>query len=383
MSWMTWGNNFPLHQTPFLRQDSPMTPFSSQDSRFMAACLRLARRHRGLTAANPSVGTLLVKDGIVVGAGITAKGGRPHAERLAIDEAGERAAGSTAYVSLEPCAHHGATPPCAQALIDAGVTRVVTAWTDPDSRVDGKGHAMLRNAGIDVDTGLQAEAAAADLAGYLNRKQNNRPQVTLKLAVSADGMLGRRDEELAITGGLAKNYVHRMRAEHDAILVGRGTVESDDPELTCRLPGLAARSPHRFVLDTAATLSPSSKLALSAQEVPVSLVTERLNLPEDLATLGVNHFIAESHDGRLALPEILEDMAASGISSLMVEGGAQVAQGFMDAGLVSDIALFQSDVVVGEGGVRSPVTPENLPQGFALVRMLKLGNDRLSIFRKT
>ncbi|MEL6966812.1 MAG: bifunctional diaminohydroxyphosphoribosylaminopyrimidine deaminase/5-amino-6-(5-phosphoribosylamino)uracil reductase RibD, partial [Pseudomonadota bacterium] len=198
-----------------------MTPTrATQDDRYMAACLRLARRHTGLTASNPSVGTLLVQHqpggSLIVGRGITAIGGRPHAERVAIDQAGERARGATAYVTLEPCAHHGATPPCATALIEAGVSRVVTAWIDPDSRVDGKGHAMLEAAGFAVETGVRSSDAARDLQAYLTRKQLNRPAVTLKLAVSADGYLGRRGEEVAITGALSRAMVHRLRAEHDA-----------------------------------------------------------------------------------------------------------------------------------------------------------------------
>ncbi len=349
----------------------------------MAAALRHARRNLGLTGANPSVGTLLVGEaGRVVGRGITSKGGRPHAEPNALRVAGGKAKGSTAYVSLEPCAHHGATPPCAQALIDADVARVVTAWTDPDQRVDGKGHAMLRNAGIEVETGILAEAAAADLAGYLNRKSNNRPQVTLKLAVSADGKLGRPGEETPITGPLARAYVHRMRAEADGILVGRGTVDADDPELTCRLPGLAERSPNRFVLDTSAGLSPQSLLAKGTAEVPLSVVTTRKNLPPELTSLGVRHFIAESHEGRLALPEVLEDMAAIGISTLMVEGGATVAQSFIKEGLVDEIALFTGIAEIGLDGIPSPLTSDTMPGGFSLIRSLTLGKDRLELYRR-
>ena len=352
------------------------------DRKLMAASLRFSRRHRGLSGTNPSVGTLLVKDGIVVGKGVTAKGGRPHAERLALDMAGKKARGATAYVSLEPCAHHGATPPCAKALIEAGVTKVFTAWTDPDQRVDGKGHEMLRQARVEVETGLLAEFAASDLSGYLNRKQNNRPQVILKLAVSQDGKLGRESEEVSITGALAKNYVHRMRAEYDAILVGRATVESDDPELTCRLPGLESRSPQRFVLDTNASLSPKSKLAQSAKKVPTWLVSVVSSLSTELDELGVRLFAAEAQNGQLALPEILEDMAARGISSLMVEGGAKTAKSFLSAGLVDEIALFTGALKVGEEGIASPISRNSLPSGFSLVRSLKLGNDSLDIYRK-
>ena len=328
---------------------------TKDDHRYLDACLRFARRHRGLTGTNPSVGTLLVKDGCVVGKGITALGGRPHAERVALDQAGDAAKGATAYVSLEPCAHHGATPPCATAFIEAGVARVVTAWTDPDRRVDGKGHEMLREAGIAVQVADQENSAPRDLAGYLNRKQKDRPQVTLKLAVSADGMLGRPGEEVAITGRLVKNMVHRLRAEHDGILVGRGTVDADNPDLTCRLPGLGSRSPHRFVLDTNASMSVECRLARSARDVPVSIVSAVDKLPEDLAASGVNLFAAESHAGHLALPEFLEDFAGAGMSSLMVEGGAEVARSFLDQELVDFIWLFTAPTVIGEAGIVSPI----------------------------
>jgi len=351
------------------------------DHKFMAACLRYCRSHRGLTGTNPSVGTLIVRDGIVVGRGITARGGRPHAERLAVNQAGDLSKGATAYVSLEPCAHHGATPPCAQGLIDAGIARVVTAWVDPDIRVDGKGHAMLKEAGVDVETGCLASIAEADLAGYLNRKQKNRPQVILKLAVSANGMIGIAGQEVAVTGALAKSVVHRMRAEYDAILVGRGTVDADDPDLTCRLTGLEDRSPHRFVLDTNATLSPTSKLAQSANRVPVSLITAE-PLSQELVALGVSRFAAENHGGHLALPEIIVDMADAGFSTLMVEGGADVARSFLKADLVDEIVLFTSDKTVGAKGLVSPITTDTVPDAFALVRKLQLGDDILEIFRR-
>lgn len=362
-----------------------MKTAKSDDQRLMDACLRHARRHRGLTRTNPSVGTLLVKmqgqKPVIVGRGITALGGRPHAEPIALEQARDSAVHATAYVSLEPCAHHGATPPCAQALIDAGVSRVVTAWTDPDNRVDGRGHAMLRDAGIAVETGLGAETAAADLAGYLNRKEKNRPQVILKLAVSADGLLGREGEEVPITDGQARAYVHRMRAEADGILVGRGTVESDDPELTCRLSGLEHRSPHRFVLDTNASLPINSRLARSARQTPVSLITSQTSLPPDLEAAGVQHLIAETHDGQLALPEVLEDIASMGLSILMVEGGASVARAFLGAGLVDELVIFSGQSTLGKG-IASPVTAESVPDVFSLVRTLFLGHDKLDIFRR-
>ncbi len=347
-----------------------------EDRRWMDACLRYARRHRSRTGTNPAVGTLLVKNGIVVGRGITALGGRPHAERIALDEAGPRSVGATAYVTLEPCAHHGATPPCAQALIDGGVARVVAAYIDPDGRVDGRGFAMLREAGVEVETGVCAVQAGDDLAGYLHRKQANRPAVTLKLALSADGKLGLPGQEVRITGPLARAYGHRMRAEHDAIAVGGGTVMADDPDLTCRLPGLEGRSPHRFVF--ARSLDIETRLAGSMDRVPVTLVSSKP--PE--AGSGIRHLAAERQDGKLALPEVLEDMAGLGISTLMVEGGASLASGFLDAGLVDALALFVGQGSIGPDGIASPVTLEAIPASFEPVGTLTLGADRLHLFAR-
>jgi diaminohydroxyphosphoribosylaminopyrimidine deaminase/5-amino-6-(5-phosphoribosylamino)uracil reductase len=346
----------------------------NSDADWMQACLRLARRNRGRTATNPSVGTLLVKDGIVVGSGVTAIGGRPHAERLALDEAADCAKGATAYVTLEPCAHHAATPPCAQALIDAGVTRVVAAYIDPDERVDGKGYAMLREAGIIVEAGVCEAQAGEDLAGYLTRKRQNRPHVTLKFAQSADGYIGRAGEEVAITGPVAVSYGHRMRAEMDAIAVGHGTVEADDPSLTCRLEGLTDRSPHRFVF--ASQLDLATNLATTARVTPTTLVSATPPSAA-LAQIGVCHMPVEFHEGVMALPEVLEDMAAQGISSLMVEGGAKLAQSFLDAGLVDVIALFRSPDALGSG-IKAPV----IPQTFNEPRHLTLGADTLTLYAK-
>ncbi|MDN5927797.1 MAG: bifunctional diaminohydroxyphosphoribosylaminopyrimidine deaminase/5-amino-6-(5-phosphoribosylamino)uracil reductase RibD, partial [Hyphomicrobiales bacterium] len=239
------------------------------DSRFMAAAIRLSRRHLGLTGTNPSVATLIVRDDgegpVIVGTGVTAIGGRPHAEPQALGEAGELARGATAYVTLEPCAHHGRTPPCAEALVTAGVTRVVGAASDPDERVSGKGYAILRTAGMEVVEGVLAREAADLMAGYLMRSLRKRPEVTVKLAVSRDGRIGiANGGQIAITGDISRRQVHLMRAEADAILVGIGTALTDDPELTCRLPGLETRSPVRIVLDARAQLPVAAKMVRQA-----------------------------------------------------------------------------------------------------------------------
>ncbi|MBX9451450.1 MAG: bifunctional diaminohydroxyphosphoribosylaminopyrimidine deaminase/5-amino-6-(5-phosphoribosylamino)uracil reductase RibD [Mesorhizobium sp.] len=350
------------------------------DRRFMAAAIRLSRRHLGLTATNPSVATLIVRDGVIVGRGVTAIGGRPHAETQALAEAGERARGATAYVTLEPCAHHGRTPPCADALVTAGVARVVGAASDPDERVSGKGYKVLRDGGIEVTEGVLAEAAADVMAGYLMRSLKKRPEVILKLAVSADGMIGRRGEgQVAITGAQARHQVHVMRGECDAILIGVGTAVADNPELTCRLPGLEARSPTRIVLDRSLRLPPSSKLAQSARDVPVLIAAAgdadaaRRTV---LAAQGVGFLAVEIDEtGRIALPELLEDLAAQGTMTVMVEGGAQTAAHFLDEGLVDRIALYAGSGTVGEGGVASPLDPSGPPEGFRLVREATFGND--------
>ena len=360
------------------------------DQRYMAATIRYARRNISRTRTNPSVGCLIVRtennQSRIVGRGVTALGGRPHAEPVALLEAGKGAVGATAYVTLEPCAHHGATPSCAQTLIDAGIARVVTGWVDPDSRVDGKGHAMLRDAGIEVESGVLAEEARDDLGGYLTRKQKNRPWVTLKLAVSNDGFIGRDGEgQVAITGAIARGQVDIMRAEHDAILVGSATAISDDPELICRQPSLKSRSPHRIILDTNAQLPVENRLVKSMDIAPLTLVvgpSADTASMHKLETAGVNIITEELVNDRIALPELLDDLAATGISSLFVEGGAKVAQAFLDADLVDEIDLFIGSVTVGEGGIASPLSEKSQPIGFSLVRTEKFSEDVLYVYRK-
>ncbi|MGE0279415.1 MAG: bifunctional diaminohydroxyphosphoribosylaminopyrimidine deaminase/5-amino-6-(5-phosphoribosylamino)uracil reductase RibD [Rhizobiaceae bacterium] len=353
------------------------------DRRFMAAAIRLSRKHLGLTGTNPSVGTLIVRDDgsgpVIIGRGVTAIGGRPHAEAEALTEAGERARGAAAYVTLEPCAHHGRTPPCANALVAAGVKRVVGAATDPDDRVSGKGYAILRAAGIEVVESMLAAQAANQMAGYLTRSLKKRPEVTLKLAISADGMIGRLGEgQVAITGPIARGQVHLMRAESDAILVGVNTAIADDPELTVRLPGLAKRSPIRIVLDPNARLPVESKLAESARQTPVWLAAcsdANETARAALEKAGVRILAAELFDGRLALPELLDDLAGQGVSTVLVEGGAETARAFLADDLVDRIVLFRGPGPVGEGGIPAPISAESIPDGFRLVRETRFGDD--------
>jgi diaminohydroxyphosphoribosylaminopyrimidine deaminase/5-amino-6-(5-phosphoribosylamino)uracil reductase len=348
----------------------------AEDRRFMAAAIRLSRRHLGETLANPSVGCLIVKDGVIVGRGVTAISGRPHAEPQALAEAGEAARGATAYVTLEPCSHHGRTPPCAEALMAAGVARVVVAVTDPDPRVSGRGIAMLAAAGIETEVGVCRVEAESQLEAYLNRQISKRPQVILKLAVSADGMIGRQGEgQVAITGREARAQSHLLRAESDAILIGVGTALADDPELTCRLPGLAHRSPLRIVLDRRLDLPVTSRLVTGLAEgaPPLVVIAEKGADPkraERLEAAGAEIVFATG------LGDLLDILGARGLSALIVEGGAQVARAFLDAGLVDRIMLFSSAVVVGEGGIPSPVDERSVADSFALRREERFGADR-------
>ncbi len=349
----------------------------------MAAAIRLSRRHLGLTGTNPSVATLIVRDDgaapSIVGRAVTAVGGRPHAEPQALQEAGDLARGATAYVTLEPCAHHGRTPPCAEALIAAGIARVVGAVSDPDPRVSGKGYAMLRAADIEVVENLLAAEAADLLKGYLTRSTKKRPEVTLKLALSADGKIGVQGQgQVRITEEIARAQVHLMRAEADAILVGIGTALADNPSLTCRLPGLEARSPTRIVLDRYLRLPENSELARGARQVPL-LVTAASDVSgqrrQALADAGADFLAVEAFEGRIALPELLEDLAARGISTLLVEGGAFTAAEFLGENLVDRLCLFVGAREIGAAGIASPVDPGHVPSAFRKLREARFGDD--------
>ena len=359
------------------------------DRRFMSAAIRLARKHEGWTATNPSVACLIVKEGVIIGLGVTAMGGRPHAEPLAIAQAGKRANGATAYLTLEPCAHHGRTPPCAQSLITAGIARVVTAVVDPDDRVNQKGHAMLRVAGIAVTQGVLEAEAMYDLAGYLTHKRLGRPFVTLKLAVSADGLIGiRQAGQVRITGETALAQSHLMRARHHAILVGSATVLADDPALDCRLPGLQQHTPIRIVLDASGRLHDKLQLVKSANAIPTLVVAPPgLANQQALKASGVAIVACECLDGRIALPELLDDLGARGIMSLMVEGGAAVAQSFLAEGLVDAVTIFTAEKSIGTGiadtlRIASPVTMTQALCDFDLTGDWLFGQDRLHSYRK-
>jgi len=318
----------------------------------MEHALRLARRGLGSVAPNPAVGCIIVsQQERVLGRGRTAAGGRPHAETVALAQAGDAARGATAYVSLEPCAHHGETPPCAEALILAGVRRVVTAVDDPDPRVSGRGFARLREAGIEVACGVLSEKAALLNAGFFLRVREKRPVVTLKIAQSLDGKTASASGESKwITSGEARRFGHLLRARHDAILIGVGTALADDPELTCRVPGLEHCSPLRVVLDTRLRLEEWSKLARSAKEIP-TLVYSPGNPAAGLSNCGVEVItVARDARGRPDIGAVLTDLAARGVTRLLVEGGAGVHASFLDRGYADRLEVFLGPVLLGEAG---------------------------------
>jgi diaminohydroxyphosphoribosylaminopyrimidine deaminase/5-amino-6-(5-phosphoribosylamino)uracil reductase len=320
----------------------------------MRAALALARRSLGRTWPNPSVGCVIVRDGRVIARGRTREGGRPHAEADAIAHAGEPLKGATVYVTLEPCSHHGRTPPCADALVAAGVARVVSALEDPDPRVKGQGHARLKAAGIAVEVGDSAAQAAEINAGFLLRVQEGRPLFHLKLASSLDGRIATASGESKwITGEAARADGQRLRAIHDAILVGSGTAAADDPDLTCRLPGLAGRSPVRIVLDSKARLAPTSKLATTARQVPVWLVCTSAApaaAREVLHEAGVEIIEVAAGDGRVDVAAAGHALGARGLTRVLVEGGGQVAAAFLKAGLVDRISSYRAGLVLGGDG---------------------------------
>src|ERR1700689_2941669 len=327
------------------------------DQRFMQLALTLGRRGEGRPWPNPAVGAVVVKDGVIVGRGWTQPGGRPHAEPEALARAGEAARGATLYVTLEPCARVGKWPPCADAIIAAGIKRVVSAIKDPNPEVAGQGHARLRAAGITVDIGLGALEAARDHAGHFRRIRDKRPHVILKLAVSADDKIGAAGRKpIAISGEAAKARGHLLRAQCDAILVGIGTVQADDPLLTCRLPGMEARSPVRVVLDRALRISGTSRLVHSARETPLWVMTSSLSEAPAAMKLGaagaqVIRVATTAMPPGLDLSAVLRALAEKGITRLLVEGGARVASSFVAAGLVDEVWLLRGPEAVGADGV--------------------------------
>lgn len=319
----------------------------------MSHALALAARGLGRTWPNPAVGCVLVKEGRVIGRGWTQPGGRPHAERMALDAAGASARGATAYVTLEPCAHQGKTPPCADGLAAAGVARVVTAITDPDPRVAGRGHAILRSAGIAVTEGVCADRARALQAGFLKRVERGLPFVTLKLAATLDGRIATATGESRwITGAEARRRVHLMRMTHDAVLTSSVTAIADDPDLTARDMG-AAHQPLRLLADTGLRVPPTSRLGQTARHHPVWVLhapTAPQKAQEAWEATGARLIPCATDGAHLDLTAAFHALAAEGLTRILIEAGGQFAAALIRAGLVDELALFQAGCLIGAEG---------------------------------
>ena len=342
--------------------------------RFMRRALELAERGRGLTSPNPMVGAVVVtREGEVVGEGFHARAGGPHAEVEALRVAGARARGATLYVTLEPCAHHGRTPPCALAVIEAGVARVVAAVADPNPLVSGRGFAELRAAGIEVSTGSGAVEAERQNRVFLTAMRERRPHVTLKAGMTLDGKIADlHGASRWITGELARQRAHRLRSESDAIVVGIGTVLRDDPELTVRLGQPWPREPLRVVLDTRARIPVGARLIRagrpSSAVIAVGAEAPQKRL-EALAATGATIVPCRTRDGRVDLGALLTELFAREVRAVLVEGGGDVHGAFLDAGLVDRVAMFAAPLLIGGRGA----TPVVAGAGRELKSAVRLG----------
>ncbi|MEA2992092.1 MAG: diaminohydroxyphosphoribosylaminopyrimidine deaminase [Alphaproteobacteria bacterium] len=362
----------------------------NEDARFMRLALSLGRRGLGNTWPNPAVGAVVVRDGVILGRGWTEPGGRPHAETQALKLAGKAARGATLYVTLEPCSHQGKTPPCADAVIRAGISRVVSALEDPNPEVAGQGHERLRARGIAVDVGIGAEEAQRAHAGHIRRQTENRPHVTFKLAMSADGKAGAAGRRpVAITGEPARERVFLLRAMSDAILIGLGTALADNPALTCRLPGMLERSPVRVVLDAGLRIPLSLGVVATARETPTWIFGGSRASPmaeEVLRAKGVEVFRVGAKDGRLDLAQVLKVLAERGITRLLVEGGPTVAASFVTADLVDEAVLFRSEKTIGPDGIDAleglPLQALTQSKRLTLRDAEAIGADKVEFFER-
>lgn len=324
------------------------------DIRHMRHALALGKRGRGICWPNPCVGCVVVKNDRVVGRGWTGPGGRPHAETIALGQAGILSVGATAYVSLEPCSHYGKTPPCADALINAGIARVVSTIEDPDPRVGGRGFAKLREAGIKVDTGLLSAEAKSDLSGFLTRMQTGKPRITLKLATSLDGKIATQSGQSKwITGSSSRRVVHEIRSRHDAVLVGAGTIRADNPMLTVRGMGIESQ-PVRIALTCGIDIPANSNLAQTAKEIPLWIchgADAVKSVVDRWKSLGAVMIECGNHNGRLCINTVLDNLGDRGLTHILCEGGGGLASSLLKNGLVSDLICFTAGVAIGEEGI--------------------------------
>ena len=349
------GNRYVVEEKRAVRsliaRDSCMTMFSGDDTVYMARALRLAERGLLTTAPNPRVGCVLVREGAVVGEGWHERAGGPHAEINALQQAGPQAAGATAYVTLEPCCHHGRTPPCTDALLAAGVVRVVAAMEDPNPQVAGMGLAALRHAGIDTAAGLLAAAAERLNAGFVMRMRQGRPWVRCKLAMSMDGRTAMASGESRwITGAAARSDVHQLRACSDAIMTGIGTVLADDPSLTVRLdePGDGFRQPLRVILDSCLRTPPDAKLLDLPGETLIVTGADDADNEARLTRSGIRVVTLPMQDGQLDLPAVLQYLGTLQVNEVHLEAGATLCGALLQAGLIDELVIYMAPHLMGD-----------------------------------
>ena len=364
------------------------------DEAMMRHALTLARRGLGHTWPNPSVGAVIWRmegeQPILVGRGFTQNGGRPHAETEALRMAGDAARGASMAVTLEPCAHHGKTPPCAEAIVKAGITRVVSALEDPDPRVSGGGHAILRQAGLTLVTDVLKEKAFELNRGFFLRIGANRPLVTLKLAQTSDGYAGADGQALMISSPLSKQRVHLARASHDVIMIGVGTVMTDNPDLTCRLPGMMHLSPIRVIVDTHLDTPVNARVIATASKVPTWIVTAHDASAEresDLSQEGVSIIrVAKDNKERIDIHALLAALAARGITRVFSEGGPRLAETLVEADCVDTIEIITSPEALGRPGTIA-LRPHLMsaladPLRFVAKGTMMSGRDRVQHFER-
>lgn len=373
-------------------------PAGNDDARFMDAALNFGRRHMGIAAPNPSVGTIIVKtDGaepVAIARGVTAKGGRPHAETEALKMAGAEARGATAYVTLEPCAHHSKTPPCSSALIAAQVGRVVIAIEDPNPLVSGNGIRMLRDAGIETIVGIGAAQAKIDHAGHFRRVRDGRPHVLLKIAVSADGKTGLEGRKPArISGPVSMAEAHILRATCDAIMVGSGTVLADNPKLDCRLPGMESRSPIRIVLDGSLRIPLDCHLVRTARERRLIVIAGE-SAPADKAKVLEQSGVEVVHVAckrdryrKMIMDDAMLELGKRGITRLLVEGGPVLSASLLQSDLVDEAVVVRAPVTLGANAIDAiegePLEALLASPRLKVIEERMLGEDRMiRLFRK-
>ncbi len=359
---------------------------SGTDRRWMARCLHLARRSLGHSWPNPAVGCVLVRNGRFLASGRTAPGGRPHAEAEALAAIDAEARGATAYVSLEPCAHHGETPPCADALAEAGISRCVVSLLDPDPRVSGRGVESLRNCGIRVETGLLADAAQELLAGHANRMRQRRPWLTLKIAATLDGAVGGAGRRrIGITGERSRALVETLRFEHDAVLTGIGTALADNPLLIPRNRGLARRAPVRILLDSRLRLPTDSQLVRTSGQVPLWVVHGPAATQENrraLETRGVHLLESVSQGGgRLDLGRAMSRLAERGMTRVLAEAGPTLTSALLSDGIADEVVWLAAGQLLGQSGLAA--IEGAFDSRMALLNCLRLGDDTATFWRPT